>query len=233
MGLFKKAGSKNWYYDFIYRGVRYQRSSDTTSKQLAQKAMDQRRRELIEGVHHILKERKPVMFIKASTDWLEINKARWSPNQHRIESYNLKHLTPHFGKMLLTDISGDDVGRYQTKRKDESAAPKTINLETASLRAIMRKHRLWANIQLDTRMLKTSEGVGRALSDDEQHRLLVACKANRSRGLYPAFLVSLRTGLRSGELLNLQWRNVDLVNGCITVGKSKTQAGEGRIVPLP
>ena len=63
--------------------------------------------------------------------------------------------------------------------------------------------------------------------------LLVACKTSRSRSLYPAFLVSLRTGLRSAELRHLHWRNVDLVDGgWITVGRSKTDKGRGRRVPL-
>ncbi len=96
----------------------------------------------------------------------------------------------------------------------------------------MRKYRAWANIQPDVKMPRVNNEVGRALTDDEQHRLLVACKKSRSRALYPAILLSVRTGLRSAELRNLRCRSVDLVGGEITVGKSKTEAGEGRNVPL-
>lgn len=40
------------------------------------------------------------------------------------------------------------------------------------------------------------------------------------------------TGLRSAELRMLQWSRVDLIESCLTVGKSKTAGGEGRVVPL-
>lgn len=39
-------------------------------------------------------------------------------------------------------------------------------------------------------------------------------------------------GLRSGEIRNLKWLHVDLDKKFLTVGRSKTQAGEGRTIPL-
>jgi integrase len=161
-----------------------------------------------------------------------MNKPHWSASNARIEGYNVEHLQPHFGKMLLTDIAADDISRYQAKRKKDHASPRTINMEVGTLRAILRKHRLWANLQPDVRMLKTRQDAGRALSADEEHRLLTACKNSRSRSLYPAVLLSLHSGLRNAELRLLRWRQVDLLENRITVGKSKTAGGEGRIVPL-
>jgi hypothetical protein len=63
-------------------------------------------------------------------------------------------------------------------------------------------------------------------------RLLAACKAIASRSLYIAVLVSLHTGLRNRELRLLRWRRIDLVGRELTVGKSKTEAASGRVVPL-
>ena len=45
-------------------------------------------------------------------------------------------------------------------------------------------------------------------------------------------MLSLHTGLRNGELRLLRWRQVDLLERTITIGKSKTAGGECRIVPL-
>jgi integrase len=61
---------------------------------------------------------------------------------------------------------------------------------------------------------------------------LEACQRSRSRSLYPAVVVALSTGLRNAELRNLRWRNIDLLKGELIVGKSKTEGGEGRGVPL-
>ena len=42
----------------------------------------------------------------------------------------------------------------------------------------------------------------------------------------------MHSGLRNGELRLLRWRQVDLLQRTVIVGKSKTAGGEGRIVPL-
>jgi integrase len=68
--------------------------------------------------------------------------------------------------------------------------------------------------------------------DDEIHRLLTAIQASVSRSLYPAFIMSTHTGLRNKELRLLRWRQVDLINGSVTVGESKTEGGSGRRGPL-
>jgi integrase len=100
------------------------------------------------------------------------------------------------------------------------------------VRLVLRKAKLWSNIEDDLVMLKARTDIGRELSDDEIHRLLTICKGSVSRGLYPAVLTSIHTGLRSQELRLLRCHQVDLIEGIITVGKSKTAAGEGRLVYL-
>jgi integrase len=107
--------------------------------------------------------------------------------------------------VLLVDIQADDISRYQGFRKKQGASPKTINLEIGTLRAILRRNRLWVNLQPDVRMLRVRDDVGRALTADEEGRLLKACIKRRSRSLPIAVLLSLHTGLRSGELRLLRW----------------------------
>jgi integrase len=45
-------------------------------------------------------------------------------------------------------------------------------------------------------------------------------------------LIAFNTGLRDAESRHLQWAGVDFERGVLTVGKSKTAAGEGRTIPL-
>jgi integrase len=49
----------------------------------------------------------------------------------------------------------------------------------------------------------------------------------------PIIATLLLAGPRAGELCNLRWRDVDLANGRIRIGRSKTQAGLREIVLLP
>lgn len=158
--------------------------------------------------------------------------AHLSPRSVAIERANLKHLNPFFGKMLLCDISGDDITCYQALRQKEGAAPKTINLEVATVRAVLRKNLLWAHIQPDVRMLRASEDVGRAISHEEEARLLEACRTSRSRSLYRAVVLALNTCMRYSELRLLRCGQVDFAGRTLTVGKSKTESGAGRVIPL-
>ena len=62
--------------------------------------------------------------------------------------------------------------------------------------------------------------------------MLAAAKRARSRAIYPALMLALNTGERDAEIRNLQWDRVDLAKAVLTVGDSKTEAGEGRTIPL-
>lgn len=223
---------KVWWYEFEFRGQRIRESSHSRTKSVAERIERERRRQLELGTVGLKEHKAPQMFSVVSKKWLEASKMHWSASNYRIESTNLGHLTPHFGRQLLSDISGEDIGQYQAARKVEGASPRTVNMEVGTLRAILRKHRVWANIQPDVRMLKTRGEIGRALSADEQHRLLTACKKVRSRSLYPAVQLALHTGLRNGELRLLRWHQIDFLERQLIVGKSKTAGGEGRIIPL-
>lgn len=134
--------------------------------------------------------------------------------------------------MLLCDIVADDISHYQASRLEKGAAPKTVNLEVGTLRAILRKNRLWASIQPDVRMLRVREDVGRAISRDEETALLDSCRASRSRSLYPAVLIALNTCMRYSELRLLRWGQVDLNSCTLIVGLSKTESGTDRLLPL-
>ncbi len=47
-----------------------------------------------------------------------------------------------------------------------------------------------------------------------------------------AVMLGFYAGLRDSEILGLQWGRVDLERLFLTVGDSKTEAGEGRTIPL-
>ena len=226
------SNSKIWWYEFIFQGQRIRESSKSRSKTVAKDAEKTRRRELEDGYNGIKRRDRAKVFSSASEEWLSLKRATLAPSSIRIETDNLKHLTPHFGKRLVTDIDAKDVSRYQQSRLSEGASPKTINLEAGTLRAILRRNRVWAEIQQDVRMLPTRDDVGRALAGREEAVLLAACRQSRSRSLYPAVMLALNTGMRYSEIRLLQWKQIDFISNLVTVGRSKTQAGTGRVIPL-
>jgi integrase len=79
---------------------------------------------------------------------------------------------------------------------------------------------------------KRPETAGRVryLTNDEEVRLLDACKASKSQDLYDVVLLSLRTGGRQSEVLGLSWTDVNLQEKWVRFRITKN--GETRIVPL-
>ena len=223
---------KVWWFECMMGGRRYRETTRTTSRTLAASVERKRRREIEETVNGIRPRTLPPLFSDAAGDYLARKKPGWAPKTYIIETTNLEHLKPHFGRLLVTDITDRDISNYQQARQDGGASAKTVNNEVGTLRAILRRHRLWAQLAPDVRMLPVHTDVGVALTPEQEEPLLKACAASRSRSLLPAVTLGIQTGLRNEELRFLRWRQVDLLTRAIRVGKSKTPSGEGRVVPL-
>jgi integrase len=232
MAIYRYHGSRVWTMDFMFMGQRIRESTHQTSKTRAQEVHDARKQKLRDGVSGYKKRSRPLLMSVAASQWLELRKPGWSPKMYVIERTNVAHLSPELGKHLLTDIEAKHIARYQQKRLGEDASPKTINLEVGTLRAILRHHGLWADIQATVRMLPVNDEIGRALPIEEERRLLEACSKSRSRSLSPFVILAIETGARYGVLRTLQWKRVDLSNQCLQFGKDKTTSGTGRFVPL-
>jgi hypothetical protein len=50
--------------------------------------------------------------------------------------------------------------------------------------------------------------------------------------MYPAFMLARNGGLRDTEIKTLTWSQVNFVAKTVKVGRAKSEAGEGRVVPL-
>jgi integrase len=230
MTVFKRGGI--YWFEFEFLGSRIRESSHSKNKEVCERLMRDRRRGLELGVGGLSTIAKPKLFGRAASAYLLDREPHWEPKTRLVHANSLTHLEPHFGKLMLSEISPAHISKYQRARLKQKASPRSVNIEISLIRLVLRKAKLWHHISDDVHMLKERADVGRELSDDEVHRLLTACKASASRALYPAVLTSIHTGLRSQELRLLRWRQVDLIEGTITVGKSKTPGGEGRLVYL-
>jgi integrase len=231
----KKTGERRqadvWWYDFRFAGTRIRESSGLTSKTAAREAANKRREDLRTGAAGIRRS-KAKMFRAAAEDYLALKAPSLAESSLRIEKTSVDRLLPVFGGRLVTDIEARDIAKYQQERTKEGAAAGTVNLEIGTLRAVLRRNGQWARVQPDVRLLPEKDDVGKALDADEEMRLLKASSESRSRALLPAILLALNTGLRSKELTSLRWNQIDLDKRFLTVGKSKTEAGKGRRIPL-
>ena len=221
-----------WWYKFEFPGQLFQESARTKNQAIARRAERKRHQELEESLHGIKKRVTPKQFSVAANEWLEAKSATWKPKTYQAEELNVRHLVAHFGGVLLIDISAEDVSIYQKARLGEGAAPKTVNLELGALRAILKRHRLWTDLAPDVSFLRCDREIGKALSKDEESRLLAACAASTSHVLLPLVTTALYTGMRLGEVQGLRWRQINFLDRTVTVVDAKTASGSGRVIPL-
>lgn len=138
------------------------------------------------------------------------------------------------GHLLLRDVtpavlskarsklrSGADLGSSGSER-----SPGTVNRYVGSVRhALSVAEREWEWVEENAakrlQPLKEPKGRTRFLDDGERARLLKACKASSDRRLYPLVVMALGTGARQGELLRLEWPDLDLENMRVVFRETK------------
>jgi integrase len=136
---------------------------------------------------------------------------------------------------MAVDVGEKTVKAYQTARLKEKAAPKTINEEVGFLLRILGEagDAIRARLRRQ-KMLKLAvrRGIGRAYTPEEKEALLASAKTARSPSIYPALMLALNAGMRDAEIRRLQWDRLDLTRAYLRVGESKSEAGDGRTIPL-
>jgi len=138
------------------------------------------------------------------------------------------HAVPEIGKMQMTKIQPADLIRLYEKRRQAGAAPRSIlHLHRVLFRALRFAER-WGDVTRNVAALvdapKVTRTQFRCLTTEEARTLLKVAEGDRLEAL---LVLALSTGMRSGELLGLTWRAVDLDHGSIGV-VSALQATTGR-----
>ena len=234
MSLFRRGDV--WWYEFWYAGRRVQESSKSTSKTIARTAEQDRRRELEKGFNNFSDTRheRIRIFGEVATEFYDGYKLRL-PDSAVFAEYAVRHLKRLLGSKMLVDFSEAVVIEYQNARLSEGTAPKTINEEVGFLlrildepgdiiRARLRKKKMLK--------LKVRKGIGKAYSEEEKKRMLEEARNARSPHIYLALNMALNAGMRDKEIRTLTWAQIHFDKNYLAVGRSKTEAGDGRTIPL-
>jgi integrase len=220
-----------WWYKFRFSGQMIRESSKSGSKTLAKEAERSRRRELEESWNHVKKRTLPPTFERAGSAWLEAEKPHLAERTYEIYEVALRcHLKPALGAMLICDIDASRIASYQGRRKAEKASARTLNKELQVLRQVLKRHKLWANLQGDVKFEREHNDIGKALSREDEKNLIAACGSNAL--LNAVVTLALNTALRKSEIRTLRWSQIDLKKRTVAIGRAKTDGGSGRVIPL-
>jgi integrase len=228
----KKRG-KVWHCHFVVNGQRFRQSLETTDWREAQSKEKELIAEAQAGkLHQTATSVARQPFGQAADDYVTARKLELAPASQAKEKQLLVQLRAHFKQEPLKAINAKRIAEYRAWRAEQGVGPATLNAELGILRRIMKRAKLWARVADDIRPLKEPSTIGRALTQEDQQRLLrTAVMRPEWETAYLAAILCLNTTARGCELKGLQWSDVDLFGKTLTIRKSKTAAGE-RTVPL-
>jgi len=234
MSLFRRGDV--WWYEFWFAGRRVQEATKSTSKTVAHMAEQNRRRELEQGFNNLSDTRHERIrtFNELADEFFAAYKLRL-PDSAVFAEYAVRHLKRLLGNKMLVDFSEGVVIDYQNARLSEGTSPKTINEEVGFLLRILDEPGEILRTRLRKRKmlkLKVRKAIGKAYTEDEKNRMLEAARNARSPHIYLALNMALNAGMRDKEIKTLTWEQIHFDKNFLAVGRTKTEAGEGRTIPL-
>ena len=166
--------------------------------------------------------------------------------QNTYESTIYQHIIPQLGKIPLCQLTQKDLQQFYAHLKKEGRLVRTEQfgkgLSDRMVRMCHAKCRAALDQAVQENLIRTNPAIGcklppkrgremQVLSRQELQRFLMQAKAD---GYFELFLLELTTGLRRGELLALQWDDLNLETGELQINKQAYRTKEdGLLISQP
>ncbi len=227
--LSSQAVKRRILHSLYYQNGRQRwKSTRATTKPEALKALTKFRELFEERLQSMSFEQ----FVSQFLTFIETNLAEKSVRLYRTI---FKTFVPFVRGACVNEVTSETIDRYKTKRLKE-ISPVSVNIEMRMLKAAFTTAKRWkltASNPFDgVAFAKVLERAPLALRVEDFQKLLSCIREDWFKELVT---FAVLTGLRRGELLNLQWRDVDLSKKVMTLQTSetfRTKHGRSRTVPL-
>ena len=223
------------------RRQRERKRLSTTSKSAAQRWGEQRERQLLVSGPVTKKKEVPTLKEFATRFFNDHPTA----NRHKPSGIASKetvlriHLLPLLGDKRLDAINSADV--QQLKARMASKAPKTVNNTLTVLNVVLKKAVEWSVIErlpCNGTLLPVTRKEA-TFHDFEAYERLVSAARVKGWRTHLIVLLGAEAGLRAGEMVALEWKDVDAAQKRLRVRQSAWRGqlttpknGKERLVPL-
>jgi integrase len=199
--------SQKWYADYYADGHRVIECTGTANKREAEKFLAQRISEAQRGVFV-----RPVNTTLAELGERYIEHAKLHKRSWKRDIQMLGNLQEFFGPVKLRDITAARVEAYQRERV-KAVSPATSNREMALLKHMFNLAERWGEHQGSNpvrfvKFLPEDNQRFETLSAEQEAALLLASPPY----LRELITFAINTGLRTSDIFNLQWTEVDIEN---------------------
>ena len=224
---------KNWYARFREDGRRHEVALNVTNKLKA----EAKAREISDALEAgqpwewvIGRARTGERtFAEVLKEFLEKG-ARWSETTRRGNRALLEKLKAEFGDRPVIDINAAEIEAYLARRRDEGLSKATRNRYLCTLKVIFKKAHEWGYAPRNVAAELKTEREGRKqpmpFTRDEVRLLLAELEPQQRR----IAEVYLQTGMRRGELIKLQWSDVDWE--ALTIAVRAPKNDDDRTIPM-
>jgi len=204
MKVFKREGSRYFWYKFTYQGRRYQESSGLTNKRAAQTAAEIRKSQLAEGRAGIARKRTVPLFRDFAEQFLETAQLECKPKTHVFYEDRIRQLRPWFGGKRLDEITSPAIREFKESRLKQGRKGTTVNRDLGTLRRVLAlavKSDILPSSPFFARQVEflPENGCERVISlSEEKQYLEAACPLLRDFAT-----IMLEMGLRPEEIFKL------------------------------
>jgi len=154
-----------------------------------------------------------------------------APNTYeQRKAYVKNHIAPRIGKIKLSDLSPAHIQKFYNDLREQYGAGHVQNIGNLLNKALNHAVR-WSIISRNPAALVKKPSTTRKNTTmkvwtvDEQRKFLEYAKQGQML-YYALFLLALTSGMRKGELLGLQWDDVDTKQGIVSVKRTAVWANK-------
>jgi len=170
-----------------------------------------------------------VLLSELAEDLFTDYRIRGRRNQENVKS-KVNHLLAYFRHDRVKTITTDRIKAYIARRQEAGAAAAQINRELAAFKRMLNLAVQAEKITHAPYVPMLTENIVR--TGFFEYEEFLALREALPTFVRPVVTFGYYTGWRVAEILNLQWRQVDLNAAEVRLDPGTTESGEGRVIYL-
>lgn len=231
----KRSGKARYWINFKVEG-KQRREYVGTSIEEARDADGKRRGQRREGRIFDMLPVSDLTMKKAIEAFLNLNTTKKLASYVRVASA-LKHVSEALGDKLVRGIKTSELDDYCRGRLEKGASKASVTMERTYIKAVVSS--AVNDGLLDIRVLQNFKNVKRVMARGENARDRIigvdeylSILAVSSAHVAAMTTIAFCCGMRKGEIINLQWKEVDLEKGFFRLPAERTKEKKAKIIPF-